>query len=145
MFTQNTTDKVYFALLLPFIHYLIGSIWFCFGFRCFPPRVCTLNMGKHRTNYFPPLSHSMLRMSSLTKWALLSVFLMGRSETFKKLKALSKVTQLINESAFEPTFSDSKARGLGNLSKWHCKNLVWAPCLCFQWITIIDKIFNEIM
>lgn len=31
------------------------------------------------------------------------------------------------------------------LVKMHCKSVIWASCLCFQRIKIIDKIFNKIM
>lgn len=38
---------------------------------------------------------------------------MGKMETFKELKILTKATQLIIELGFEPTFSDSKAPDFG--------------------------------
>lgn len=54
----------------------------------------------------------------------INIFDGKKVETFKELKILTKVTQLISELESEPTFSDSKAPNLGNLLRWHCKNTV---------------------
>lgn len=65
----------------------------------------------------------MLRMALWDKHCY-KYFWWEEMETFKKLKTFPKV---INQSEFEPTFSDSKAHGLGNLSRYGLNLLPLLP------------------